>query len=66
MSVEAIIRSIDQEIASLTQARRALSGDGSAGKIASGKRFTAASRRKMALAQKRRWAAYRAAKKKAA
>jgi hypothetical protein len=70
MSVETIIQSIDQEIASLTQARQALagaSGRGGVTRITSGIRtFTAAARRKMAAAQKRRWAAYRAAKKKAA
>jgi hypothetical protein len=70
MSVETILQDIDREIASLTQARSLLTGLGnrSNGNRAvatwTGRtsRFSAAARRKMAAAQKARWAKYRAAK----
>jgi hypothetical protein len=69
MSVETILHEIDKEIANLTQARdvlASLNGSSSNGTVVSTEkeRFTAASRRKMAAAQKRRWAAFHAAKSK--
>jgi hypothetical protein len=62
MSVANILEALDKEIADLTQARTVLVGlDGSTVKVtavkATGKRtFSAAARRKMAAAQKARWA----------
>jgi hypothetical protein len=65
MSVDNILQQIDSEIGKLTQARNLLVGlNGSTGSTATGKRvFSAASRRKMAAAQKARWAKYSADKK---
>ena len=73
MSVENIVQQIDREIADLTRARAALAGlsgtsSSSSLKIVatggSGKRIISASaRRRMAAAQKARWAKYRANKK---
>ncbi|HEX4487472.1 MAG TPA: hypothetical protein VH088_14470 [Terriglobales bacterium] len=73
MSVENIVQQIDKEIADLTRARAALSGltggsHSSSLKIVAaggtGKRVISASaRRRMAAAQKARWAKYRANKK---
>ena len=65
MSVKTILETIENEIANLTQARKVLASlNGSSAKSTSiGKgRFTAASRAKMAAAQKARWAKYRANK----
>lgn len=67
MSVETILQHIEKEIASLIQARNVLAelnGSSSNGAVVSTKkgRFTAASRAKMAAAQKARWAKYRASK----
>ena len=63
MSVLHIVEAIEREISSLTQARNLLAGlNGSATLTASGtgKRvISAASRRKMAAAQKARWAKVR-------
>jgi hypothetical protein len=63
MSVEQIVRELDAEITKLTRARTALIGlvTGSKGSGADGverkkRHVSAASRRKMALAQKARWA----------
>jgi hypothetical protein len=67
MSVETILQKIDNEIANLTQARNVLAGingsssDGTVVSTAKA-RFTAASRAKMAAAQKARWAKFRASK----
>ena len=69
MSMENIVLQIDKEIADLTRARAllvGLSGNASRSKLAvmPGKRVISASaRRKMAAAQKARWAKYRANKK---
>ena len=70
MSVETILQDIDREIAGLTQARSLLTGLGNhsngprAAAPLTGRtsRFSDAARRKMAAAQKRRWAAFHAAK----
>ena len=65
MSVETIVQQIDNEIANLTQARNVLAGlNGSSSKslVVSNGRFSAASRTKMARAQKARWAKYRTSK----
>jgi len=65
MSVATILQAIENEIANLTQAREVLAGlDGSSSKSTnvSNGRFSAASRAKMAAAQKARWAKYRASK----
>jgi hypothetical protein len=68
MSVETILDQIDEEITRLTNARAALAGgaDGAGMRIVSrvGKRVISAfARRKMALAQKKRWAKFHARKK---
>jgi hypothetical protein len=67
MSVKTILQEIDNEIADLTQARdvlASLNGSSGATPVVSTEkaRFTAASRAKMAAAQKTRWAKYRASK----
>ena len=63
MSVRNILEALDQEIANLTQARTVLvrlgSVNGSASHGAGKRVFSAAARRKMAAAQKARWAKYR-------
>jgi hypothetical protein len=60
MSVQNIIETLDREIANLTQVRTLLAGlNGSSANSSAGngKRvFSAAARRKMAVAQKARWA----------
>lgn len=69
MSMENIVQQIDKEIADLTRARTLLSGlSGNPAKLVAvsgnGKRIISASaRRRMAAAQKARWAKYRANKK---
>ena len=67
MSVQTILQEIDKEIASLNQARALLSrltGSTRAVSSSGSKRvISAAARRKMARAQKARWAKYRASKK---
>jgi hypothetical protein len=69
MSVENIVEQIDKEIADLTRARALLAGlSGSSTRaklsVMPGKRVISASaRRRMAAAQKARWAKYRANKK---
>jgi hypothetical protein len=71
MSMEHIVQQIDKEIADLTRARAllaGLSGNSFPAKLAaaagSGKRvISVAARRRMAAAQKARWAKYRASKK---
>lgn len=72
MSIHSIVQALDKEIANLTQARGLLSGSGNHAKglktVASsgGKRVVSlAARRKMAAAQKARWAKFRARKKAA-
>jgi hypothetical protein len=72
MSIENIVQALDKEIANLTQARALLNGSGnrSIGLHAVGssgrKRVVSlAARRKMAAAQKARWAKFRAKKKAA-
>jgi len=56
---------LDAAIAHMEQFARAQSGDGIVGKISGRKRkpFTEVTRKKMAAAQKKRWAAARAAAK---
>jgi hypothetical protein len=74
MSVETILQDIDREITSLTQARSVLAGLGNhsnatravAASTGRTSRFSASARRKMAAAQKARWAKYRATKQKTA
>jgi hypothetical protein len=70
MSMENIVQQLDKEIADLTRARALLlnlSGKSSGSNSTSGgtgKRIISASaRRRMAAAQKARWAKYRASKK---
>jgi hypothetical protein len=70
MSMENIVQQLDKEIADLTRARALLlnlGGKSSRSNSASGgtgKRIISASaRRRMAAAQKARWAKYRASKK---
>jgi hypothetical protein len=66
MSVESIVQQIDKEIADLNRARAVLTGLSGRSSAGSGvrKRFISpAARRRMAAAQKARWAKYRAAKK---
>ena len=67
MSMENIVQQLDKEIADLTRARALLlnlSGKSSGSNSASGKRIISASaRRRMAAAQKARWAKYRASKR---
>lgn len=71
MSIEKIIEQIDEESKKLILARAALLGTkamilGQELKPSTGKRVISASaRRKMAAAQKKRWAAFRAKKQKA-
>ena len=67
MSVETILQTIEHEIANLTQARNVLASlNGSTSKSTTvsttAGRFSAASRAKMAAAQKARWAKFRASK----
>ena len=61
MTLDKILASIDSEIAQLKQARALLSGDGtkkltSAAPVRKRRRLSAASREKIADAQKKRWA----------
>ena len=69
MSVQNILQEIDKEIASLNQARALLSRLSGSTRLkavsSSGSKrvISAAARRKMARAQKARWAKYRASKK---
>lgn len=72
MSIENILQALDKEIANLTQARALLNGSGNrsarAQAVASSSHkrvVSAAARRKMAAAQKARWAKFRAKKKAA-
>jgi hypothetical protein len=72
MSIQNIVQALDKEIANLTQARALLSGSGNrpdglrAVASSSGKRVVSlAARRKMAAAQKARWAKFRAKRKAA-
>ncbi len=66
MTIETILASIDAEIAQLKQARALLSGDGTktaATPAAPKKRkMSAASRKKIADAQRKRWAKQKATK----
>jgi hypothetical protein len=67
MGLKTILQQIDNEIANLTRARAALSGlrngTTTAKPTTNGTRiFSASARRKMATAQKKRWAAFHAAK----
>jgi len=66
MTLDKILASIDAEIAQLKQARALLSGDGTktADKPAAPKKrkMSAASRKKIADAQRRRWAKQKATK----
>lgn len=65
MSVANILEALDIEIANLTQARTVLAGlnGSSIGRTVAGKRMvSAAARRKMAAAQKARWAKVRSSK----
>ena len=72
MRVETILQEIDKEITSLTQARSLLTGLGNhsggprAVRASTGRtsRFSAAARRKMAAAQRARWAKYHATNRK--
>ena len=66
MTIDKILASIDSEIAQLKQARALLSGDG-AKKTATPappkkRKMSAASRKKIADAQRRRWAKQKATK----
>ena len=69
MSLQNILQEIDKEIASLNQARALLSRLNGSTRLkavsSSGSKrvVSAAARRKMARAQKARWAKYRASKK---
>jgi hypothetical protein len=65
MTLDKILASIDSEIAHLKRARALLSTDGikkTASAIHKRRKMSAASRKKIADAQKRRWAKQKAAK----
>jgi hypothetical protein len=62
MSVQNILEALDREISKLSQARMVLVGHGSSRGADDKHVVSAASRRKMAAAQKKRWAAFRASK----
>jgi hypothetical protein len=67
MTLESILASIDAEITQLKHARALLSGDGtkklaSAAPVRKRRRLSAASRKKIADAQKARWAKQKATK----
>jgi hypothetical protein len=67
MTIDKIIASIDSEIAQLTKARALLSGDG-ANKAATPKtpkkrKMSAAARKRIGDAQRKRWAEQKAVKK---
>jgi hypothetical protein len=67
MSIEQIIQSIDEQISRLQQAKMFLNGSGSGkatGKGRGPRTLSAAARRKIAAAQRARWARVKAAKKK--
>jgi surface antigen len=72
MSIENIVQALDKEIANLTQARALLNGSGNRSNglqavASSGRKrvVSLSARRKMAAAQKARWAKFRAKKKAA-
>ena len=72
MSIQNIVQSLDKEIANLTQARALLNGSGNHSNrlpavASSGRKrvVSLAARRKMAAAQKARWAKFRAKKRAA-
>ena len=67
MTIDKIVASIDSEIAQLKQARALLSSDGtkktpSASPVRKKRKMSAASRKKIADAQKARWARQKATK----
>jgi hypothetical protein len=65
MSIENIVQQLDKEIADLQKARVALSGLGSGKQAVKGKRvISAIARKRMAKAQRARWAKFRAVKKR--
>jgi hypothetical protein len=63
MNLHNLLSSIDSEIARLTQARALLAGI-SAGPVKPKRTLSAAARKKIAAAQRRRWAAVKRAGKK--
>jgi hypothetical protein len=66
MSIENILQQINKEIADLTKVRAALTGLGSVKPTVKGKKrvISAMARKRMAKAQKARWAKFRAVKKR--
>jgi hypothetical protein len=67
MTIDKILASIDAEIAQLKQARALLSGDGTkkratAAPIRKRRKMSAAGRKRIADAQRKRWAKQKAAK----
>jgi hypothetical protein len=67
MTIDTILASIDSEISQLKQARALLSGEGvkktkSAAPIRKRRKMSAAARKKIAAAQKARWAKQKATK----
>jgi hypothetical protein len=64
MSIENILQQVDNEIATLTKVRAAVTGL-SSGKMKGKQRvISVMARKRMAKAQKKRWAKFRAAKKR--
>jgi hypothetical protein len=64
MSIENILQQVDNEIATLTKARAALTGLGSGKRIVKGKRvISSIARKRMAKAQRARWAKVRSLKR---
>jgi hypothetical protein len=63
MSLENVLASIDSEIARLEQARKLLAGSGVKKSTKPRGAISAAARKKIAAAQRRRWAAVRKAAK---
>jgi hypothetical protein len=65
MTLDKILAEIDSEIAQLKRARALLSGDGAkntAGPVRKRRKMSAASRKKIADAQRKRWAKQKAIK----
>lgn len=64
MNFQEIVRDIDRQIKELQKARKALAGlGGLVGNGLRGRRMSAAGRRRIAAAQRARWAKIRAGKK---
>lgn len=67
MNIEQVIRSIDDQISRLQQAKAILGGGGAGEGIATGRRrrhMSAAAKARIAAGQRKRWAKVKAAQKK--